>query len=184
MDTSRWRRRSLVVGLLALIAAAVVVLAVPAAVSNAHAQPCITLNGTPGDDFLVGTEGPDCIFAGAGDDEVIALGGNDIIILGSGDDFVDSFGGDDNVYGGLGDDFVSGSEDNDNVFGGPGFDVFVEIADGPLETPSSNDNLYGESGVDIFEDAGPGIDVCNGGPDFDFADGSTCESTPGVEFVF
>lgn len=54
--------------------------------SVAPRGPACTINGSPGNDVLVGTAGPDLICAGAGHDVVVGLGGNDTILGGAGTD--------------------------------------------------------------------------------------------------
>ena len=51
-----------------------------------------TILGTPGNDVIRGTEGPDVIVAGDGNDKVWGLGGDDVICGGLGNDRID--GGD------------------------------------------------------------------------------------------
>jgi RTX calcium-binding nonapeptide repeat (4 copies) len=166
------RRRLLIAGLLAA-GVTLVVLTVPAAVTTSHAQGCATvITGTPGDDHLTGTAGPDCIYGGDGNDTIIGLGGNDVIYAGPGDDYVDAFAGHDTVFGEGGNDFLRGAEDGDTVFGGPGDDVLNGQFDNPVETSSTNDELFGNEGNDLLE-GGQGIDACNGGSGTDASSG--CE---------
>jgi len=72
------------------------------------------IDGTSGDDSLVGTPASDTIFGYAG---------NDTIDGGAGDDFLSGNEGNDSVSGGAGNDVVSGREGNDTVLGGVGDDV-------------------------------------------------------------
>ena len=65
------------------------------------------INGSDGDDRLVGTVSNDTIKAGAGDD------------------FIKGGPGDDQLHGGDGDDVLIGGIGFDRFFGGPGADEFV-----------------------------------------------------------
>lgn len=53
----------------------------------------LTINGTDGDDYLIGTEKNDVINAGAGNDMISAGDGDDILIGGTGDDYLDGGAG-------------------------------------------------------------------------------------------
>ncbi|MGK7941649.1 MAG: calcium-binding protein, partial [Crocosphaera sp.] len=87
------------------------------------------IDGTPLDDFILGTLGDDLIFAQEGDDIVIGLAGNDIVFAEDGDDII--FGGpispgvpdNDLLFGGNGDDTFYGGEGDDVMLGGPGKDT-------------------------------------------------------------
>ena len=65
-----------------------------------------TLNGTQGDDILVGAETSDVLFGGLGND--VLLGGL----------------GDDTLWGGDGNDLLIGGKGNDILYGGSGQDIF------------------------------------------------------------
>ena len=96
-----------------------------------------TIQGTDGNDVIVGTDGPDVIWA---------LKGNDRVRGGDGDDVICMFGGNDRASGGKGNDAINGSKQNDVLHGDAG-----------------NDNLYGFQGRDkVFGDTGR--DMVNGGP--------------------
>lgn len=87
----------------------------------------VTLPGTPGDDVIVGTAGPDVISAGEGNDQVHAEGGWDVVCAGRGNDV---------VYGGI---------DPDMVFGDEGRDL--------IKTQSGVDWAFGGTGTDTCRDA-------------------------------
>ena len=72
------------------------------------------INGTDGDDYLVGT---------AADDTIHGLGGNDT---------VNGIGGDDTIDGGDGNDYLYGDTGTDSLLGGDGNDYFNEVAEGDL----------------------------------------------------
>lgn len=119
--------------------------------------------GTPGDDYIKGTERRDFISSLQGDDTIEALGGNDKIGANDGDDV---------VFGGEGNDSIRGWRGNDGLSGGPGDDT---IKAGPgddfLSFSSGNDSLDGGRGNDrIF--AGPGHDTmvgAHGADEFGFS---------------
>lgn len=76
------------------------------------------IKGTPADDVLIGTNGPDLIEG---------LGENDTIIGKAGDDSID---------GGDGDDLIVGQEGNDNLTGGGNRDKFaMTVGEGTVLTP-------------------------------------------------
>ena len=116
------------------------------------------LNGTNGDDSLVGGEGNDTLSGGYGDDSLIGGHGHDSLIGGHGDDSLRGGHGDDSLTGNIGDDFLSGDNGNDSLSGGNG-----------------DDYLFGGSGYDTLE----------GGNGDDYLDGSysSNSSYPANQFV-
>lgn len=74
------------------------------------------IDGTRGDDRIIGTERGDNIRAKAGDDYVDALGGADFVFGNDGDDV---------LYGRGGSDELNGGDGNDRIFGGGGEDELV-----------------------------------------------------------
>ncbi|MEZ5926761.1 MAG: calcium-binding protein [Hyphomicrobiaceae bacterium] len=93
----------------------------------------IAVNGTVGNDHVVGTMFADRLSGYAGNDRIAGLASDDII---AGND------GDDQLSGGLGNDILSGGSGNDQLSGGAGDD---QLAGG-----SGNDNLSGGAGRDIL----------------------------------
>src|SRR5919202_550040 len=86
------------------------------------------IRGTPGDDVIVGSDGPDTIIAGGGDviiggDVASVLApnapptGNDTIDGGAGNDQIAGGDGADVLSGGFGDDFVTGQRGDDRISG-------------------------------------------------------------------
>ena len=69
-----------------------------------------TIKGTPGKDFLPGTDGPDTI---------CGFGGGDVLVGGAGDDVLLGGGGNDVLTGGPGEDRLVGGSGNDVGDGGP-----------------------------------------------------------------
>lgn len=122
------------------------------------------INGTAGNDALLGTDGADFISAGAGDDIVDALAGNDVAVGGLGSDIVTGGAdhdlvvggsGSDNLYGASGNDVVSGGQGNDFVYGGSGNDILSGgVDDDTVVTGAGNDTiLFGHSdGHDLVID--------------------------------
>jgi Ca2+-binding RTX toxin-like protein len=135
-----------------------------------------SIDGTAGDDLLVGTQlddivngfgGVDTIVGRGGNDRLYGDGGSDVLRGQDGDDMLwggfghdDLFGGagadtlqgdggNDRVYGNAGDDFVNGGAGDDNVFGGAG-----------------NDRVFGGNGADIVN-GHAGDDMIVGGPGSD-----------------
>jgi Ca2+-binding RTX toxin-like protein len=121
---------------------------------DASAQPGPTfIDGTNGDDVIVGSDGDDNIDAGPGDDFVCGGPGDDSLDGGDGDDVVIGGTGDDGPSGGPGNDTVVGGAGDDDPEGGPGHD-FIVGGDGDDWIKSSDDDE-----VDKVN-AGDGFDVC------------------------
>jgi len=113
-----------------------------------------SIEGTAGDDMILGSmcgddiygkEGADNIDARAGDDVIDGGCGDDHIVAGEGDDTVFAGAGNDIVFGGAGDDVISGGSGNDRLYGEEG-----------------DDHLAGDDGDDMI-DAGEGADIVTGG---------------------
>jgi Ca2+-binding RTX toxin-like protein len=83
----------------------------------------VTISGSPGNDKLLGTPGPDVIDGGSGDDEIHGLGGDDVICGGNGMDELWGDDGDDVLAGGNGFDILHGGPGNDTLDGGNGKDA-------------------------------------------------------------
>lgn len=124
-----------------------------------------TLNGTIGNDRLVGTPFDDVIYCGAGNDRVVGGGGNDLIDCGSGNDRVNGGGGNDRILGGSGTDVLKGGAHQDRIVAGSGKDW--------LWGGSGNDRLLGGRGNDVLRGNG-GRDLLSGnsGRDVLFRSGS------------
>ncbi len=120
----------------------------------------VTINGTPGNDFSVGSTGNDFITGAAGNDYLFGGVGNDIISGDDGDDNIrgdvdaiynqntgiistfnyNSNTGNDTLYGNNGDDTILGDRGDDIIFGGDGDDILIG-SDGV-------DEIYGGNGND------------------------------------
>ena len=99
------------------------------------------INGTSGNDNIIGTPLDDTINAGGGNDIVDAGDGNDVVNAGNGDDTVGGGLGNDTLSGGNGDDIVDGNEGIDTLSGGNGNDT--------LHGGAGNDHVSGGNGDDI-----------------------------------
>ena len=109
------------------------------------------VEGTVGDDILLGFKGNDIVYGRAGndtlhggddDDYLYGEAGKDILYGGKGKDYLYGGVGDDNLYGGDGNDILFGDAGSDTLNGGAGDD---EIHGG-----TGNDTLYGGEGKDVF----------------------------------
>ena len=128
------------------------------------------LNGTNGNDRLIGTKDDDSIYGQAGNDTLEGGDGNDRINGQDGNDTLDGGAGDDNLSGGDGNDSMTGGVGNDTLDGGSGVDLMYG-GDG-------NDKLYGYAGNDTL-DGGDGIDFVSGGDGDDSVLGGAGNDTVG-----
>lgn len=89
------------------------------------------INGTDGDDEILGTNKKDIINGLGGDDRLDGRKGNDILRGGEGDDELEGEDGNDKLIGGAGDDELEGGSGADKLTGGAGVDrfVFKELGD-------------------------------------------------------
>ncbi|MHB0985580.1 MAG: Ig-like domain-containing protein [Sulfuricella sp.] len=114
------------------------------------------LNGTDGNDLILGKTGNNIINAGAGDDVVMEDGGNDFIDGGDGNDTIYAGADTDLVIAGAGDDVVFAGLANDMLLGGDGHDaLFGEGGNDVIFGGKGNDLVSGDSGNDVLSgDAG------------------------------
>lgn len=138
------------------------------------------VQGTSGDDLLIGTVWADDIDGDAGDDNIDGRGGDDVISGGDGNDHVLGGAGHDTIFGGRGHDILLGQDGNDHLFGGDGNDsLFGGDGDDHLDGGDGDDVLDGGAGSDILlGDAGhdtlfggDGDDLLDGGDGNDVLDG-------------
>jgi Ca2+-binding RTX toxin-like protein len=148
------------------------------------------LEGTSGDDIIVGTDEGESINGGNGDDRICGKGGVDSLNGGNGDDII--YGGDgtdeitggnndDILFGGDGNDFITGGNDIDLLFGGAGDDIMSggnhndtlcgEIGDDDISGGNDDDRLDGSVGSDELNGS-TGIDSCGNGETV-----ASCEDT-------
>ncbi|MGH1350055.1 MAG: beta strand repeat-containing protein [Methyloligellaceae bacterium] len=129
-----------------------------------------TINGTLGDDVLIGSLINDDIYGLDGDDLLLGRSGDDFIET---DDSVSGNSGDDFAFGGDGDDLIISLAGDNILFGGEGDDIisaYNSTASGSLNL------LFGGSGGDIIYDSlvddivftgtGPDIVYLTAGNDF------------------
>ena len=97
-------------------------------------------NGTPGNDVIIGTDGPELINGEGGADTIC---GND------GEDWILGDRGHDDLYGGDEDDFISGSTGDDEIFGEDGDDAIIgDGGDDDLDCGDDTDYGSGDEGTD------------------------------------
>ncbi len=106
------------------------------------------LNGTDGNDRIIGHwwseniyggNGNDQINGGDGDDNIYGGNGDDILHGGTGADKIYGESGQDAIYGGSDNDFISGGDGNDQIYGNSGNDQIN--GDGELTTENNNIKL-------------------------------------------
>ncbi len=100
------------------------------------------LEGTDGDDGIIGEDTDEIIRGYGGDDGLHGNGGNDEIYGGNDDDRIYGGTGNDRLYGEAGDDNVYGKDDDDYIDGGDGSDT--------LKGGTGNDTVRGGAGDDII----------------------------------
>ncbi|BAZ32395.1 hypothetical protein NIES4074_49000 [Cylindrospermum sp. NIES-4074] len=83
----------------------------------------MAINGTNGNDILIGTNGKDTLNGLGGNDIIFGLGGKDKINGGSGNDILNGGTGDDTLNGGSGNDILNGDTGNDTLLGSSGNDT-------------------------------------------------------------
>ena len=129
-------------------------------ISNSVVPANGVMNGTIGNDTLVGDAGnnqfngrpgSDSIDGGAGDDFVFGGAGNDTLQGGTGNDFLFGNQGDDSVQGGEGFDFLdhAAGEGSDTLEGGADAD-WLRVVAGSLRGLSEDVALHGNDGDDLF----------------------------------
>lgn len=120
-----------------------------------------SLVGTNGNDLIIGLEGNDRIAGGNGNDCIVGGGGNDQISGDNGDDIIDAGAGNDQVAGGNGDETIFGGDGTDTIDGGNGVDhVFGGAGNDTMTGSNGDDNLQGDGGSDTAI-GGAGSDVCS-----------------------
>ena len=135
------------------------------------------IDGTPGDDELVGTDEDDQIFGREGDDMLSGLGGDDQLWGEAGDDQLYGGPGNDSAMGGTGNDIVEGGIGNDNLYGGAGHD---RVYGGPGDDYiAGDDGDFGDSGADgdDFLYGGSGNDEITGDGGDDYIEGGIGNDT-------
>jgi Ca2+-binding RTX toxin-like protein len=190
------RRATLGIGL--LLATTLVLTIAPA--GAALAATCgglpSTMEGTSGDDWLIGGTGIDVIAGLGGNDTIDGQGNRDYMCGGTGDDTVADFNADNRMWGDGGGDFLWGSDSSSGelFYGGDGADdVLANAGNDTIDGGPNNDILDGYSGADTVMGGGgddglwdgAGFDTMQGGAGYDT--GADCDdagdSWSGVENI-
>jgi Ca2+-binding RTX toxin-like protein len=100
------------------------------------------IEGTPANDYIVGSSGPDTITAGYGNDIVCAGDGDDVVYGGGKGDDLHGQNGRDKLFGQLLDDELYGGPERDVLIGGHGTDE--------MDGGEGNDWLRGGTNVDHY----------------------------------
>ncbi len=142
-----------------------------------------TIIGTPGNDFIQGTNGNDVIVAMAGNDTIFGNNGHDVICGDGGNDTLRGNNGNDTLLGGAGNDVFHGDNGNDTLLGGAGNDVLHgDNGNDWLDGGANDDTLFGIKGDDTLT-GGWGADSFSGGQgsdtntDFYAVEGDTSDGT-------
>ena len=122
--------------------------------------------------FIDGTDGDDVLLGSAEDDLIIGLGGDDQLIGGDGDDILLGDEGDDDLDGGDGEDTLLGDLGDDDLDGGAGDDELIG--------EEGNDRLAGGDGDDLLS-GGEGDDILIGGAGSDTLLGGEGSDTASFE---
>ncbi|MFV0576712.1 MAG: calcium-binding protein [Vibrio sp.] len=80
------------------------------------------IEGTDGDDILVGSPYSNVINAVSGDDDIYCVDGNDVIYAGAGNDYIESGDGNDVIYASAGNDYIDSGDGDDVIHAGSGDD--------------------------------------------------------------
>jgi Ca2+-binding RTX toxin-like protein len=124
--------------------------------------------GSPFDDTITGTDGPNTLDGGPGKDTITGGGGADTITGGPGDD---------EIHGGDGDDIIDGTNGKDLVFGDDGDDTINGQAGADeLRGGRGDDTIDGGSGPDIVL-GHRGADTLTGGKQADTLRGHNLDDT-------
>lgn len=123
------------------------------------------INGTAGNDSLLGSNGDDKIFGLAGNDVLQGFRGNDTLSGGANNDILFGFAGNDTLRGGSGNDTLVGTDPRN-----------------PTLTGDETDTLIGGSGADRFV-LGNGFGVFYAEPDIRSADIRDFRSSDGDKIV-
>ena len=142
------------------------------AADTSVARPDCTIDGTEGDDVLVGTGDRDVICGRQGDDVIKALDGTDLVFGGSGKDRIRGGPGRDTLYGEDGNDRIRGGRRTDQIFGQLGNDrLFGNDWNDYLAGGYGNDRMEGGLGSDnAFDTFGNDVAALGAGADQFYSD--------------
>lgn len=122
------------------------------------------LNGTDGNDHIIGTTADDTLDGRGGNDTIYGRAGNDTLLGSAGFDLLVGETGNDTLDGGADGDTLGGGDGNDTLIGGSGFDQLYGDADNDvLNGGDDPDQLYGGTGSDTLN-GGAASDNLYGGP--------------------
>ena len=131
----------------------------PAYPIDGSAPAGLTIEGTTGNDQLVGGFGSDTISGLDGDDTLSGLAGSDLLNGGAGNDTVTGGTGDDILIGGLGDDRLSDGSGNDVLDGGDGNDILTLTYSGPSGVSRTQTATGGAGSDNILLSNNPGASI-------------------------
>ncbi|WP_413167914.1 Ig-like domain-containing protein [Capilliphycus salinus ALCB114379] len=114
----------------------------------------IEINGTPGNDNLLGTGEADVIFALTGNDRISGSSGGDSLFGFEGNDTINGNEGNDTLFGNQNLDLLFGDSGEDWLFGGKEADI--------IEDGEGEDQVFGNLGDDLLR-GGAGNDQRYGG---------------------
>lgn len=130
------------------------------------------VNGTDGDDILIGNDLDNVITGNGGDDILFGAGGKDVLLGDGGNDILFGMDGNDTIDPGAeGNNTIYGGNGNDNIFAGGGNDIiYGEGGVDYIYAGEGQDEIYGGDGDDFIYGQG-GNDTIDGGDGHDFLDG-------------
>ena len=143
---------------------------------HAERENMALINGTSGNDNLVGTsfddiisayEGHNVVWAGNGNNKVTAGGGNDTITAGTGHDTIFAGSGNNIIDAGGGNNWITAGSGNDRIVAGAGHDVIL-AGDGKnvIDAGSGNNTVTTGDGADmVITGSGHDLITTDGGND-------------------
>lgn len=101
--------------------------------------------GSPLDDRMVGSDGPNSLIGNSGNDTIDGIGGHDTLEGNAGNDLLDGSGGNDSLVGGTGNDRLYGGAGLDMMFGEDGDDSFFSDDNAAVDTLDGGNAVNGDS---------------------------------------
>lgn len=121
------------------------------------------LNGTSGNDTLIGKNHNDTIYGFNGNDHLHGVEGNDSISGGDGHDSITGGDGSDTIYGGAGNDVIEVGDSSTETSSDPSSNVAIgDTGNDTIIGNEGNDYLLGKAGDDVIY-SGYGNDKVSGG---------------------
>ncbi len=137
----------------------------------------VVINGSNGDDSIIGSFEPDRLYGGGGDDVLFGGLGADLIVGGEGNDEVHGESGSDSLFGNAGDDLIFPGSGSDEANGGSGDDTIDETRhNSGWWMFAGADTLHGGTGDDILR-GGAWRDTLTGGAGDDTLEGGASKDT-------